>query len=75
MAPAVEQVAARARRAGSTSPGCAFAVLLYLSVLLHEVSHALMAQRYGLPVALDQLHFLGGVTAIEGEARTPGRSS
>jgi Zn-dependent protease len=53
--------------------GLAFAVLLYLSVLLHEMSHALMAKRYGLPVKSITLHFLGGVTEIEGEADTPGR--
>jgi Zn-dependent protease len=51
--------------------GVAFAVLLYLSVLLHEASHALMAQRYGLSVRSITLHFLGGVTEIDGEAATP----
>jgi len=51
--------------------GFAVAVVLYLSVLLHEASHALMAQHYGHPVSSITLHFLGGMTAIEGEARRP----
>lgn len=51
--------------------GLAFAVLLYLSVLLHEAAHAAMARHYGFPVSSITLHFLGGVTAIEGEARRP----
>lgn len=51
--------------------GLAFAVILYLSVLLHEASHAIMARRYGFPVSSITLHFLGGMTAIEGEARKP----
>jgi Zn-dependent protease len=51
--------------------GLAFAVVLYLSVLLHEASHAIAASRYGFPVSSITLHFLGGMTAIEGEARTP----
>ena len=51
--------------------GLAFAILLYLSVLLHEASHAVMARRYGFPVSSITLHFLGGMTAIEGEANKP----
>lgn len=70
MAPLVEQ----------TSPGLgalkyvaglAFAVVLYLSVLLHEASHAAMAKHYGFPVSSITLHFLGGMTAIEAEATKP----
>lgn len=53
--------------------GLAFAVLLYLSVLLHEMSHALMAQRYGLGVRSISLHFLGGATEIDSETRTAGQ--
>jgi Zn-dependent protease/CBS domain-containing protein len=53
--------------------GLAYAVLLYLTVLLHEMSHALMAKRFGLPVRWITLSFLGGMTAIDGEAKTPGQ--
>lgn len=51
--------------------GVAFAILLTLSLLLHEISHALMARRFGIPAHSITLHFIGGVTAIEGEPRTP----
>jgi Zn-dependent protease len=51
--------------------GFAFAIVLYLSVLLHEASHAYVARHYGFPVSSITLHFLGGVTAIEAEAKKP----
>ncbi len=53
--------------------GVAFAILLYLSVLLHEISHALMAKSFGFEVRSVTLHFLGGVTEIEGESDTAWR--
>jgi len=55
--------------------GATFAVLLYLSVLLHEISHALAAKSFGMTVRSIELHFLGGVTAIEEEATTPRREA
>jgi Zn-dependent protease len=51
--------------------GLALAVLLYLSVLVHEASHAYVARRYGLPVSHITLQFFGGMTSIEGEPETP----
>src|SRR4051794_12906012 len=51
--------------------GLALAILLYLSVLVHEASHALVARRYGLPVLHITLQFFGGMTAIDGEPETP----
>lgn len=50
--------------------GVGFAVLLYLSVLLHEISHALVAQRFGLGVRSITLHFLGGATEIDRESES-----
>ena len=72
LAPRVEQVQP-GLGALKYAAGVAFAVLLYLSVLLHEMSHALMAQRYGLGVRSISLHFLGGATEIDSESRTPGQ--
>ncbi|UUW88046.1 site-2 protease family protein [Pimelobacter simplex] len=51
--------------------GLAFAIALYLAVLLHEASHAVVARRFGFRVHSITLHFLGGATAIEGEAQRP----
>lgn len=59
--------------AGAYVAGAVFAVLLYGSVLLHEISHALAARAFDMPVAAINLHFLGGATEIEGEATTPWR--
>ncbi|GAA4821598.1 hypothetical protein GCM10025786_31700 [Nocardioides caeni] len=51
--------------------GLAFAIALYLAILLHEGSHAVMARRFGFRVESITLHFLGGATAISGESRRP----
>lgn len=53
----------------------AFALLLYLSVLVHELSHTVVALRAGLPVRRISLHLLGGVSEIERPAATPGREA
>lgn len=52
-----------------------FAVAFYASVLIHELAHTVAALRFKLPVRRIQLQFFGGVSEIEKESETPGRSS
>lgn len=46
--------------------------VLFLSVLIHEVAHTLVAQRYKIAVNSITLYFLGGVSETAEEAHTPG---
>lgn len=48
------------------------AVLFVLSLLAHEMAHAIVAQRNGVEVDGITLWLLGGVARLRGEAPTPG---
>lgn len=49
----------------------AFVVGLYVSVLVHELAHVVVARGYRMRVRSVTLHLLGGETVIEGESRRP----
>ena len=53
----------------------AFVLLLYVSVLVHELAHCVVARAFSLPVRRVLLYPLGGYSEIEQEPQTPGREA
>jgi Zn-dependent protease len=51
--------------------GIVSAILLFISVLLHELSHSYIAKKNGLPIARITLFFFGGVSEMGEEPKDP----
>ncbi|MBD0336188.1 MAG: site-2 protease family protein, partial [Cyanobacteria bacterium Co-bin13] len=54
--------------------GLILALLLFSSVLLHELGHSLAAKQQGIQVNSITLFLFGGIAAIEQESKTPGEA-
>jgi len=51
------------------------AILLFASILLHELAHSYMAMRYGVNIESITLFLFGGVSAMEEMPRQPGQEA
>lgn len=51
--------------------GLTLAVVVFGSVLLHELGHAIVARKLRVPIAGIELHFFGGVAKMAGSPRSP----
>src|SRR5438477_1530489 len=51
--------------------GIVSAILLFVSVFLHELSHSYIAKKNGLPIARITLFFFGGVSELSDETKDP----
>src|SRR5438552_2639415 len=51
--------------------GIVSAILLFVSVFLHELSHSYIAKKNGLPIARITLFFFGGVSELSEEPKDP----
>jgi len=47
------------------------AIMLFVSVLLHELGHSVVAMRYKVPVRSITLYIFGGISLIGTEPPTP----
>jgi len=52
--------------------GITSAIILFASVLIHELSHSYVAKKHGLPIARITLFFFGGVSEMTEEPQDPG---